>query len=153
MSKLDKTDLDILRIIQRNSRLTIKEIAQRVSLSTTPVHERLKRLESEGYVERYVAVLNAEKLGRGFVVFCSVKLRKMNADVAREFVSMVQDIPEVTECYNISGHYDYLLKIHVPDMKSYQSFLVNVLGALDSLGSVESTFVMAEEKRSYGINI
>ena len=151
MEILDKTDLQILRILQDNSRLTTKEIAARVHLSTTPVFERMKRLENEGYIRKYVAVLDAGKLGRGFVVYCCVKLLRLNRGVAMDFTRMVQDIPEVTECYNISGEYDYLLKVHAPDMKYYQGFIINVLGTMDSLGSLTSMFVMDEVKHSYGI--
>ena len=146
--KLDKVDLQILRTLQENARLTTKELAARVSLSSTPVFERLKRLENGGYIKKYIAVLDAEKLNQGFVVFCSV-----NRDIAAEFTRIIQDIPEVTECYNISGSYDYLLKIHAPNMKYYQEFILNVLGTIDSLGSLESTFVMAEVKHQYGIHI
>lgn len=100
MDTLDKTDLQILRTLQENARLTTKELAARVSLSSTPVFERLKRLESGGYIKKYIAVLDAEKLNQGFVVFCSVKLRRLNRDIAAEFTRMIQGIPEVTECYN-----------------------------------------------------
>ena len=103
--------------------------------------------------KKYIAVLDAEKLNQGFVVFCSVKLRRLNRDIAAEFTRIIQDIPEVTECYNISGSYDYLLKIHSPNMKYYQEFILNVLGTIDSLGSLESTFVMNEVKHEYGIHI
>ena len=112
LEKLDKVDLQILRTLQENARLTTKELAARVSLSSTPVFERLKRLENGGYIKKYIAVLDAEKLNQGFVVFCSVKLRRLNRDIAAEFTRIIQDIPEVTECYNISGSYDYLLKHH-----------------------------------------
>ena len=80
--KLDRVDLQILRTLQENARLTTKELAARVSLSSTPVFERLKRLESGGYIKKYIAVLDAEKLNQGFVVFCSVKLRRLNRDIA-----------------------------------------------------------------------
>lgn len=153
MDRLDKTDLQILRILQENARLTTKELAARVHLSPTPVFERLKRLDNEGYIRKYVAVLDAEKLHCGFVVFCSVKLRRLNRDIAAEFTRIVRGIPEVTECYNISGDYDYLLKIHAPDMKYYQEFTLNVLGTIDSLGLLMSTFVMDEVKHDYGIPI
>ena len=153
MDRLDKTDLQILRILQENARLTTKELAARVHLSPPPVFERLKRLDNEGYIRKYVAVLDAEKLHCGFVVFCSVKLRRLNRDIAAEFTRIVRGIPEVTECYNISGDYDYLLKIHAPDMKYYQEFTLNVLGTIDSLGSLMSTFVMDEVKHDYGIPI
>ena len=95
--KLDRVDLQILRTLQENARLTTKELAARVSLSSTPVFERLKRLESGGYIKKYIAVLDAEKLNQGFVVFCSVKLRRLNRDIAAEFTRIIQDIPEVTD--------------------------------------------------------
>ena len=138
LEKLDKVDLQILRTLQENARLTTKELAARVSLSSTPVFERLKRLENGGYIKKYIAVLDAEKLNQGFVVFCSVKLRRLNRDIAAEFTRIIQD---------------YLLKIHSPNMKYYQEFILNVLGTIDSLGSLESTFVMNEVKHEYGIHI
>jgi len=153
MEKLDKTDLDILRVLQNDARLTVKELAARVHLSTTPVFERMKRLEKNGYIKRYVTVLDAEKLNRGFMVFCSVKMSRLNRDIATNFAAVIRDIPEVTECYNISGSYDYLLKIHAPDMKYYQQFLLNVLGTIENLDSMESTFVMDELKQNYGISL
>ena len=151
--KLDKVDLQILRTLQDNARLTTKELAARVSLSSTPVFERLKRLENSGYIKKYIAVLDAEKLNQGFVVFCSVKLVRLNKDIAFEFTRIIQEIPEVTECYNISGDYDYLLKRHAPNMKYYQEFILNVLGTIDSLGSLRSTLIMYEVKHDYGIHI
>lgn len=153
METLDKKDLQILRTLQDNARLTTKELAAQVNLSTTPVFERLKRLESGGYIKKYIAVLDAEKLNLGFVVFCRVKLSRLNREIATEFTQIIREIPEVTECYNISGSYDYLLKIHAPNMKHYQEFILNVLGTIDSLGSLESTFVMDEVKHDYGIHI
>ena len=98
-------------------------------------------------------MLNATKLNQGFIVFCSVKLSRLNKEIAENFTRIIQDIPEVTECYNISGDYDYLLKIHAPNMKYYQAFILNVLGTIDSLGSLRSTFVMDEIKQTYGIHI
>ena len=148
---LDSVDLDILRCMQENARLTTKELAARVNLSTTPVFERLKRLERQGFIKKYVAVLDAEKLNLGFVVFCSVKLKQMSRAEARTFVSIVKDIPHVAECYNISGEYDYLLKIHAPDMKYYNEFIINVLGTIDSIGSILSSFVMTEIKNTHAL--
>ena len=153
MDTLDKKDLQILRALQENSHLTTKELAIKVHLSPTPVFERVKRLESQGYIKKYMAVLDAEKLNCGFVVFCSVKLKQLNCQIACDFARIIQDIPEVSECYNISGRYDYLLKIHAPNMKYYQEFILNVLGTIDSLGSLESTFVMDEIKHEYGIPV
>ncbi len=150
---LDDTDIKILRCLQQDARLTIKEISREVNLSSTPVFERIKRMEREGYIKRYVTVLDAEKLHKGFIVFCSVKLANINKQVAEEFCETIKDIPEVTECYNISGKNDYLLKVHAPDMKYYQEFILNVLGRIPHLGSLESTFVMEEVKNDFGVAI
>ena len=149
--QLDKTDLQLLKILQENGRISIKELAQRVHLSPTPVFDRVRRLESTGVIERYTAVLNAAKLGQGFIVFCSVRLRRMGKDIANDFVKRVKDIPEVAECYNISGEFDYLLKIYAPDMQYYNEFCINVLGTIESLGSIQSSFVMNPVKTSVGL--
>lgn len=150
---LDEKDILILRTLQQNAKLTTKQVAAECHLSLTPVFERIKRLENEGYIKRYITVLDAEKLHKGFVVFCSVKLSTINREMAQQFTEAVRDIPEVTECYNISGKFDYLLKIHSPNMKYYQEFILNVLGKLPMLGSLESTFVMEEIKHQYGVVI
>lgn len=148
---MDNVDLQILRALQENARLTTKELAAQVHLSTTPVFERMKRLEREGFILKYAAVLDAGKLGRGFTVFCSVKLKQMTRSVARNFISVIKDIPQVAECYNISGEYDYLLKIQASDMKYYNEFIINVLGNIDSIGSVLSSFVMDEIKNTHAL--
>ena len=153
MDTLDQTDLKILRILQQNARLTNKELAAQVNLSTTPVFERLKRLERNGYIKKYVAVLDAEKLNRGFIVFCNVKMRRLSKEIARDFMERMLNIPEVTECSNISGQFDYMLKIHAPDMRYYQEFVLNQLGTIENLGSLESTFVMDTVKLEYGIGV
>ena len=150
---LDKVDLQILRTLQENARLTTKELASRVSLSSTPVFERWRRLENEGYIKRYIAVLDAEKLNRGFIVFCNVKMSRMNRDVAAGFAQRMKELPEVSECYNISGSFDYLLKVQAPNMKYYQEFILNVLGTVENLGSIESVFVMDVVKQEYGIQL
>lgn len=150
---LDRTDLLILDALQHNARMTNKELAAQVHLSPTPVFERWKRLEREGYIKKYIAVLDADKLNRGFVVFCCVKLSRLNTDTANDFTTRVMAMPEVTECYNISGHFDYMLKLHSFDMKQYQRFLIDVLGRIESVASIESTFVMEEVKHEYGVGV
>ena len=150
---LDETDLQILKTLQKNAKLTTKELADAVHLTPTPVFERQKRLEKKGYIKKYVAVLDPERLGLGLLVFCKVKLKQINHELADSFVRRIQRVPEVTECYNISGAYDYLLKVRARDMRQYQEFVINKLGDIDTVGSIESTFVMSEEKHSYGINL
>ncbi|MBP1531147.1 MAG: Lrp/AsnC family transcriptional regulator [Bacteroidaceae bacterium] len=153
MDPLDKTDLQILRTLQKNAKLTTKELADAVHLTPTPVFERQKRLERQGYIKKYIAVLDPDKLDRGLLVFCKVKLKQINREIADDFTRRIQHIPEVTECYNTSGTYDYLLKIRAADMRQYQEFVLNKLGTIESLSSLESTFVMSEVKQSYGINL
>ena len=153
MTGLDEIDLQIMRVLQNNSRLTVKELANEVHLSSSPVYERMKRLEREGYIKKYIAVLDVDKLNQGFIVYCNVKLKKINRDIVNEFIAQINEIPQVTECYNISGSFDYLLKIHAKDMKSYQDFVFNILGTIECLASWESTFVMSEVKNEYGIRI
>lgn len=150
---LDSIDLQILRTLQKNSKLTTKELADAVNLTPTPVFERQKRLERRGYIKRYVAVLDAEKLGLGLQVFCKVKLKQINHEIADAFARRIMRLPEVTECYNTSGNYDYLLKVRAANMKQYQEFVLSKLGDIDSLGSIESMFVMSEVKQDYGLHI
>ena len=151
--RLDEKDIEILRALQRNARLTNKELAAQVHLSTTPTYERVKRLERQGFIKQYATVLDANKLNKGFAVFCSVKLRRLNSDYALAFTEMIKQVPEVTECYNISGSFDYLLRIQAADMKSYQQLLLNVIGRHENIDSLESTFVMDEIKHDFGLHI
>ena len=115
--------------------------------------ERQKRLEKKGYIKKYVAILDPEKLGQGLQVYCKVKLKQINHEIADAFVRRIQRIPEVTECYNTSGAYDYLLKVRARDMKQYQEFILNKLGEIENLSSIESTFVMSEVKQTYGLSL
>lgn len=153
MEKLDQIDLKILRTLQKNAKLTTKELAEAVNLTPTPVFERQKRLEKQGYIKGYVAVLDPEKLNLSLMVICSVKLKQINKEIAERFTYEINKLPEVIECYNTSGNYDYMLKVRSADMKQYQEFILNKLGAIENVSSIESTFVMNEVKRSYGINI
>ena len=149
----DETDYQILRTLQKNAKLTTKELADAVHLTPTPVFERQKRLERNGYIKKYVAILDPERLGKGLLVFVKVKLKQINREIGEDFQRRIQHIPEVIECYNTSGTYDYLLKIRVADMHEYQQLVLNKLGTIESLASLESTFVMSEVKQAYGINI
>ena len=153
MEEIDETDLQILRTLQKNAKLTTKELAEAVHLTPTPVFERQKRLERQGYIKNYVAVLNPDKLGLGLLVFCKVKLQQINHEIADAFVRRIMRIPEVTECYNTSGSYDYLLKVRARDMKQYLEFVLNKLGEIEHLASIESTFVMSEVKQGGGLYI
>lgn len=152
MEALDETDLRLLKIVSKDSSFTIKELGAKVNLSPSPVFERLKRLEKEGYIKKYIALLDAEKLNYGFIVFCNIKLKIHDRSIGHRFVEDILKIDEVVECYNISGDYDFLLKVYAQSMKHYQDFVFNKLGSVSSIGSTHSTFVMSEIKNSYNIN-
>lgn len=147
--RLDNIDIEILKLLQENARLTVKELAAAVHLSTTPTYERMKRLEREGFIRKYVAVVDAEKVNRGFLAFCYLKMKQLTYENAKKIMSAMDNINEVTECYNISGEYDFLLKIYTADMKSYQNLLLRILGDLDCIGSLNSSFVLGEVKNTH----
>ncbi|WP_448698840.1 Lrp/AsnC family transcriptional regulator [Mucilaginibacter sp. AW1-3] len=152
MDELDDTDKQLLRLLGEDSEITIKELATRVNLSHTPVFERVKKLKSNGYIKKYIALINAEKLNYGLIVFVNIKLKQHDKSIGYEFVNDITKLQEVAECYNISGDFDFLLKVYAKDMKHYQDFVFNKLGSVTSIGSTHSTFVMCENKHSYNIN-
>ncbi|WP_416445731.1 Lrp/AsnC family transcriptional regulator [Leeuwenhoekiella sp. A16] len=151
LNDLDAIDISLLKLLQENSNRTTKDLAARVNLSHTPVFERVRRLEKSGYIKKYVAVLDAEKLGKDLIVFCNITLKQHTKEIGNKFVQDIKSISEVTECYNISGDYDFLLKVLVKDMKHYQDFVLNGLGSVENIGSAHSTFVLGEIKHSYSI--
>ncbi|WNH09985.1 Lrp/AsnC family transcriptional regulator [Thalassobellus suaedae] len=151
--QLDEIDNRILKLLQAKSNLTTKELAVKVNLSTTPVFERVKKLERAGYIKRYIAVLDAVKLNKGLMVFCNVTLKEHTRDIGNQFVKDILSLKQVVECYNISGDYDFFLKILVSDMKEYQNFVLDYLGNIKNIGSTHSTFVMGEIKNSYAVPI
>lgn len=150
---LDETDRKILRILQRNSDLTVKELAAKLHLSTSPTFERQKRLERDGYIERYMAVVNPHKVGNGIMVLCNIRLKQHSQELIQEFMNVVQNLEEITECYNTSGDYDFLIKVYAHDMKSYQQFMLNTLGTINCIGSLHSIFVIDETKNTHGVPI
>ena len=152
-TSLDETDCRILKILQQDSHLTVKELAARVHLSPSPVFERQKRLEREGYIERYMAVVDAHRVGNGIMVLCNIRLKQHSQGLIQEFMDVVQGIDEITECYNTSGDYDFLIKVYAQDMKSYQQFMLNTLGKIDCIGSLHSIFVIDETKNTRGVPV
>jgi len=153
MEELDDTDIRLLKLLGEDSNVTMKELAAKVNLSPSPVFERVKRLENNGYIKKYIALIDAEKLNHGLIVFCNIRLKHHDKSIGQEFVADIMRISEVVECYNISGDYDFLLKVYVRDMKQYQDFVFNKLGSVKSIGSTHSTFVMYENKNSHNINL
>ena len=153
MNGLDQKDVEILKILQENADITNKEVAAKVHLSPTPVFERIRRLRQQGYIKKFAAVLDAEKLDCSFVAFCYIKLKQHTFDNADRFMKAVQNFDEVAECYNISGDFDFLLKIYVSSMKEYQQFVLRILGDQDCIGSLNSSFVMGEVKNIFGVPV
>lgn len=146
MRNLDTTDLALLDLLQQDAKLTHKELAERLHLSTTPVFERIKRLEREGYIRAYVALIDRQRLGLGLLAFCDVSLKEHQMAYLHRFEQDVRALPEVVACYHIAGLFDYLLQVVVPDMEAYQRFVTQKLAALDHIGRVQSSFVMTEIK-------
>ena len=150
---LDRTDILILRELQKDAKLTTKELAAKVNLSPSPTFERQKRLEREGYIQRYVAVVDPIKVGNGIMVLCNVRLKHHSKEFSRQFTSVIAGIDEVVECFNTSGEYDYMLKIYARDMRHYQEFILGTLGDLDCIGSLHSIFVIGEVKNTLAVPI
>ncbi|MCU0431620.1 MAG: Lrp/AsnC family transcriptional regulator [Cytophagaceae bacterium] len=153
MQTLDKTDVAILKLLQENAHYTTKELSEKLFLSSTPVHERIKRLEKKGYIRKYVALLNPIPLQKSLTVFCHVSLRQHEREIGNKFVKDVVALKEVTECYNVSGDYDFMLKVMVKDMPEYQHFIMNKLGSIPNIGNTHSIFVMGEIKHTTSLPI
>src|SRR5687768_7459702 len=143
---LDTKDLEILKLLQQNARMTIKEISEKIHLSTTPVHERIKRMEESGVIRQYVTLLNASKVGKGLMVICYVSLRQHSKNAGDKFIKSILEMPEVLECLTISGQFDFMLKVVSANMDEYYNFHVNRLSSIENVGNVQSVFVMGVVK-------
>lgn len=150
---LDETDHRILQLLQTNAQLTIKEIAAEINLSITPVHDRIKKLEREGVIEKYVTILNKKRLGKGLTVFCNVTLDKQQRENFQEFNEAMLQMPEVVECCVVSGTFDYLIKIIATDVESYHTFYQEKLATLKAISHISSFFVMSEVKSTTSLPI
>ena len=144
--KIDAIDKRIVRLLQEDGKMKIKEIANELNMTNTPIFDRIKRLEKEGYITGYSAIVDKEKLGYKLVAFCSVTLERHHKEYLNQFVREVKELPEVIECYHIAGMFDYLLKIYVKDMVDYQDFIAQKLASLANIGRVQSSFIMTEIK-------
>jgi len=143
---LDETDKKIVRLLQEDAHLTLKDIAGKTNLSLTPVHDRVKRLEKEGIIEKYVSILNKKKLGLNLTVYCQVTLIKQTQDISEGFSQSILNMPEVVECNFVSGTFDYMLKVVLPDMESYYQFHQKKLSILPEVSLINSFFIIAEVK-------
>ena len=148
---LDKKDLEILKFLQQNARITVREIADKVHLSTTPVHERIRRMEESGVITQYVKLVNAAKIGKGLMVICYVSLKQHSKNAGAKFIKSILEMNEVLECLTISGEFDFLLKVIVENMDAYYDFHVNRLSEIENVGNVQSVFVMGVIKQTHQV--
>lgn len=146
---LDSKDLAILIILQQNARATVKEISEKIHLSTTPVHERIKRMEESGVIRQYATLLDHAKVKKGLMVICYVSLKQHNKNAGARFIKAIHEMNEVIECYNISGQFDFMLKVVAENMDAYYDFHVNKLSQSDNIGQVQSVFVMGIVKQTH----
>lgn len=146
---LDKIDLAILKLLQQNARITIKEISEQVHLSTTPVHERIRRLEQSGVIKQYVTIVDGAKVKKGLMVICYVSLKQHSKSAGAKFIKTILELDEVLECLTISGQFDFMLKVVAENMDAYYNFHVNKLSAIENVVNVQSVFVMGVIKQTH----
>lgn len=146
---LDEKDLAILRLLQQNARATVRDIAAEVKLSTTPVHERIRRLETQGVIRQYATLLNPNLVNKGLMVICYVSLRQHNKRAGTRFIKSILEMPEIIACYNISGEFDFMLKVVAENMDDYYHFHVNKLSQAENIGQLQSVFVMGVIKDTH----
>ncbi|WP_452220855.1 Lrp/AsnC family transcriptional regulator [Lacinutrix salivirga] len=149
----DLTDNKLIELLQENSKQTSKELSHKLNLSVTAVYERIKKLENNGIIDKYVALIKKEKIDKAFVAFCHIKLEKHAQDYVIKFEKEVAKLSEVMECFHISGDYDYLLKVIVKDVEAFREFMVNRLTKISHIGSTHSMFVINEVKHTTAISI
>ena len=150
---IDKIDITLLNLLQNNTKLNTKELAQKVGLSVTPTYERIKRLEKQGYIKHYVAILDRKLIDKNLMVMSFVSLILHSRDMQIEFEKSVIEYAEVIECFHVTGSYDYQLKVVVSDMEEYQSFIKNKLSSINNIANVQSSFVMSSLKDTTAIPI
>jgi len=146
---LDSKDLAILQLLQKNARITVKEISEQMHLSTMPVHERIKRMEATGVIKQYATLVDHTKVKKGLMVICYVSLKEHTKNAGLKFIETMHALNEVIECYNISGEFDFMLKVVSEDMNAYYDFHVNKLSQIENMGHVQSVFVMGIIKQTH----
>ena len=146
---LDDKDILILQLLQKNARITVKEISEKMHLSTTPIHERIKRMEASGVIKQYATLLDNSKVKKGLMVICYVSLKEHSKKAGVKFIDTMQVLTEVIECFSISGEFDFMLKVVCEDMNAYYNFHVNKLSQIENMGHVQSVFVMGIIKQTH----
>ena len=144
----DAIDTKLLKLLQTDAKQTTKQLSGKLNLSVTAVYERIKKLEREGVIEKQVVLLNRNKIKKGFVIFCHLKLMQHTKEFISDFEKDVVKLNEVLECFHVSGDYDYILKVCVENMEEYREFMVTKLTTLQHIGSTHSTFMIGEVKNT-----
>jgi len=144
MERLDEIDLKILRILQKDSKKTTKEVSELLNLSSSPVYERIRRLEKNGYIKKYVALLDKRLVNKPITAVCMVSLRYHNEGFIEKFERQIKALKEVQECYHMAGKVDFFLKINLGDLDEYHEFVRLKLSQIENIGVLESYFVLKE---------
>ncbi|WP_308368192.1 MULTISPECIES: Lrp/AsnC ligand binding domain-containing protein [unclassified Microbulbifer] len=152
-SELSTIDRNILRVLQKNGRTSYAELARQVGLTATPCVERVKRLEADGVIQGYTALINPEFLDAALVVFVQIRLNRSAQDAFEEFRNAVAALPEVQECYLVSGNFDYLIKARVADMNAYRKFYGETLLSLPEVLECTSYVVMEQVKETLEVPV
>ena len=150
---IDLIDKKLINLLQKDSKQTTKQLSLHLNLSVTAVYERIKKLEKEKVINKYVAIINKNKIEKSFLVFCHVKLIQHTKEYVETFEREILKLEEVSECFHVSGDYDYILKIYVKDMEEYRQFMVTKLTAIKHIGSTHSTFAIEEVKNTTAIKL
>lgn len=145
---LDAKDKKLLILLQNDAKKTTKQLANELDLSVTAVFERIKKLEKQQIIKKYVALLNTEKIQKNFIILCHVKLIQHKKEYISQFEKEITQFPEVLECFHVAGDYDYILKIYVRDIEEYREFMVSKLTSLEHIASTQSSFMIKEVKNS-----
>lgn len=149
MKPIDEIDYKLLNLLQQNSRITIRELSEKLFLSTTPIHERIKKLEKSGYIKQYITLIDPKKIDKKLIVYVSVILHQHTKQAVEEFEKAINQLDEVMESYYISGNSDFLLKVYCEDMDDYHRFVTERFSVIKNISQFFSSFVMSESKVSY----
>ncbi len=148
MEELGKQEIELLRLLQKNSRFDISDLTDRLNMSRTSVYDRIKKLENEGYIKEYVAIVDQRKVGLKFTVIVNVSLNSQRIEYVDEFLDRIADLNEVMEAYTTGGIFDVVLKVVVKDPEAYNDFIVQKLSAIPHISKIQSSFVMRYIKQT-----
>lgn len=145
--KLDKIDLQILELLQVNSRMTVKEMSGKLNLSPTPIFERIKKLERNGIIDHYTVVINHEKMGKKLYAFAHISLKDHSKKSVKEFEEKITAIPEVIESHYVTGRSDFIIKILLDDTEKYKEFVMDKLFEVPNIGRIETYFSLEMKQK------